>query len=84
MRATHSRRRQDVGLFTAGKETVSRSEQHAMEFAVLPAEIEQLADRTGYLSVVSQPGWMKIQFPVYDRPAVAAPFVSITQTMATA
>jgi len=84
VRITHSRSRHDVGLFTAGKETVSRSEQHAMEYAVLPAEIEQLADRTGYLKVVSHPGWIKIEFPVYDLPAVAEPFVPITQSVATA
>ncbi len=84
VRITHSRSRHDVGLFTAGKETVSRSEQHAMEYAVLPAEIEQLPDRTGYLKVVSHPGWMKIEFPVYELPAVAEPFVPITQAVATA
>jgi len=81
VRVTHSRSRHDVGLFTAGKESVSRSEQHAMEYAVLPAEIEQLADRTGYLKVVSHPGWMKIEFPVYDLPQGAEPFVPLAKTV---
>jgi hypothetical protein len=82
LRVTHSRNLHDVGLFTAGKETVSRSEQHAMGYAVLPAEIEQLADRTRYLKVVSHRGWMKIDFAIYDLPTVAEPFVPLTQAVA--
>ena len=53
------------------------SEQTATELAVMAAEIEQLPDRTGFLKFASQPGWMRVAFPVYQLPNVAVPFVPI-------
>jgi hypothetical protein len=41
----------------------------------MAAEIEQLADRTGFLKFASQPGWMRVAFPVYETDKIAAPFV---------
>ncbi|MDP9014742.1 MAG: type IV secretion system DNA-binding domain-containing protein [Pseudomonadota bacterium] len=59
--------------------TQGQSEQHASEPAVLASEIEQLPDRTGFLKLASQPAWMKVQFPYYDVPKVAEPFVGIDE-----
>ena len=44
------------------------SEQHLVEYAVLPSEIEQLPDRAGFLKFASQPVWMMVRFPVQDTP----------------
>jgi hypothetical protein len=63
------------GFFGQPRDTHGHSEQHATELAVMPAEIEQLADRSGYLKFTSQPAWMRVSFPYYDVPKVAEPFV---------
>ena len=47
------------------------------ELAVLSAEIEQLRDRAGLLKFASQPGWMRVAFPVYEIPQVDEPFCPI-------
>jgi type IV secretory pathway TraG/TraD family ATPase VirD4 len=44
-----------------GSRTVS--DQHVTEAAVLPSQIEQLPDLTGYLKVASTPSWQKVQLP---------------------
>lgn len=44
--------------------TLSTSEQTALEDAVLPAEIEQLPDRTGYLKFATLPEWQRITIPL--------------------
>jgi hypothetical protein len=41
----------------------------------MAAEIEQLADREGFLKLPSHPAWMKVRFPFYGLPKVAEPFV---------
>jgi type IV secretory pathway TraG/TraD family ATPase VirD4 len=38
------------------------SEQHVTEAAVMPSEIEQLPDFTGYLKTASSPAWLKVAF----------------------
>jgi type IV secretory pathway TraG/TraD family ATPase VirD4 len=38
------------------------SEQHVTEVAVMPSEIEQLPDFTGYLKHASAPAWLKVSF----------------------
>jgi type IV secretory pathway TraG/TraD family ATPase VirD4 len=38
------------------------SEQHVTEVAVMPSEIEQLPDFTGYLKHASAPAWLKVNF----------------------
>jgi type IV secretory pathway TraG/TraD family ATPase VirD4 len=57
------------------RDTEGHSEQTATELAVMAAEIEQLQDRTGFLKFASQPGWMRVAFPVYEIPKVAEPFL---------
>jgi type IV secretory pathway TraG/TraD family ATPase VirD4 len=54
---THSR---SGGLFDRPNRSVSESLQHVNEPAVLPAEIEQLPDLTGYLKTASSPAWRKV------------------------
>jgi type IV secretory pathway TraG/TraD family ATPase VirD4 len=56
------------------RDTEGHSEQTATELAVMAAEIEQLQDRTGFLKFASQPGWMRVAFPVYETEKIAAPF----------
>jgi hypothetical protein len=53
--------------------TLSTTEQTALEDAVLPAEIEQLPDRTGYLKFATLPEWQRIMFPVDSLPSGAQP-----------
>ena len=48
------------GFFDRPPPTHSRSLQHVIEPAVLPAEIEQLPDLTGYLKMASQATWLKV------------------------
>jgi type IV secretory pathway TraG/TraD family ATPase VirD4 len=40
----------------------STSEQHVTEAAVMPSEIEQLPDFTGYFKAASSPEWLKVAF----------------------
>ncbi|MGH8143196.1 MAG: type IV secretion system DNA-binding domain-containing protein, partial [Steroidobacteraceae bacterium] len=57
--------------FIIGHHSRTTSEQHLVEYAVLPSEIEQLPDRAGFLKFASQPAWMKVRFPVQDTPKSA-------------
>lgn len=61
--------------FGSDRDTEGHSEQTATELAVMSAEIEQLPDRTGFLKFASQPGWMRVTFPVYEIEKIAAPFL---------
>jgi type IV secretory pathway TraG/TraD family ATPase VirD4 len=40
----------------------SITEQHAIEPAVMPSELEQLPDLCGYLKTASSRGWLKVAF----------------------
>jgi type IV secretory pathway TraG/TraD family ATPase VirD4 len=62
------------GFFGNARDTHGQSEQTATEVAVMPAEIEQLPDRTGFLKFTSQAAWMKVTFPYFDVPKVAQAF----------
>ena len=62
IRPTLSRTRR-TGIFTDPHHSVSRSEQHVTESAVLAAEIEQLADLSEYLKFASNPAWLRVQLP---------------------
>jgi type IV secretory pathway TraG/TraD family ATPase VirD4 len=75
VRLARSVSRSSGPTFGTGRDTQGHSEQTATEFAVMAAEIEQLPDRTGFLKFASQPGWMRVGFPVYGNAKVAAPFV---------
>jgi type IV secretory pathway TraG/TraD family ATPase VirD4 len=50
------------------------TEQHAMEPAVMPSELEQLPDLCGYLKCASSPGWLKVAFD--NRPGARSRFLS--------
>ena len=43
------------------------SEQHVTEAAVLPSEIEQLPDLSGYLKFASSLRWQRVQIPLPRR-----------------
>ena len=47
---------------SGGRRTKNTSEQHVIEAAVLPSEIEQLADLCGYFKSASSPAWLKVSF----------------------
>lgn len=76
LRVVKSSSRSQSGLLRPSTSTQGSSEQHATEFAVMPAEIEQLADRSGFLKFPSQPAWLGVSFPYYDVPKVADAFVA--------
>ncbi len=75
VRLARSVSRSSGPAFGSSRDTRGHSEQTATELAVMAAEIEQLPDRTGFLKFASEPGWMRVAFPVYDTEKVAAPFV---------
>ena len=45
------------------KDSTTYSDQHVIEAAVLPSEIEQLPDLSGFLKFASQPHWRRVSFP---------------------
>lgn len=65
--------------FGSGRDAPAHSEQTATELVVLAAEIDPLPDRTGFLRFASQPGWMRVEFLVYETEKGSVPFVSIGQ-----
>jgi type IV secretory pathway TraG/TraD family ATPase VirD4 len=53
----------DGGWSSRGaRRSKNTSDQHVTEAAVLPSEIEQLPDFTGYLKTASSPAWLKVAF----------------------
>src|SRR6202011_2061232 len=53
-------RDREAAFSTRGaRRSLSITEQHAMEPAVMPSELEQLPDLCGYLKTASSPGWLK-------------------------
>jgi type IV secretory pathway TraG/TraD family ATPase VirD4 len=77
VRLTRSSSRSSGAALGSDRDTEGHSEHHSTEAAVLPSEIEQLPDRSGFLKIPSQPAWMRVSFPVYDIPKVAEPFVEV-------
>ena len=63
IRPTVSRTRKG-GFFAEPGHSVSRGEQHVTESAVLPAEVEQLPDLSGYLKFASHPAWLRIRLNI--------------------
>jgi type IV secretory pathway TraG/TraD family ATPase VirD4 len=55
--------------------TVTTSEQHATESAVMASEIEQLADGAGFIKFASDPEWIRVRFPDFTQAKVAPAFV---------
>jgi type IV secretory pathway TraG/TraD family ATPase VirD4 len=76
VRIANSASRSDSGFMSPSHGTHGTSEHHATESAVMPAEIEQLPDRSGFLKFPSQPAWIRVSFPYFDVPKVAEPFVA--------
>ena len=54
--------------------TTLQTRRH-LEKAVLPAELTQIPDRTGYLKLATREEWLKVSFDWVDYPIVAKPFV---------
>lgn len=63
VRRQTSRARDRNGLFSARgpRRSTHVSELHATEVAVMPSEIEQLPDLTGYLKTASSPHWRLVR-----------------------
>lgn len=57
LRTTESRSRSFGEMFGS----VSRSEHFSVEAAVLPSQVEQLPDLTGYLKYASDPTWQRVR-----------------------
>jgi type IV secretory pathway TraG/TraD family ATPase VirD4 len=55
--STVSRSRRLIELWGS----VTRSEHFSVEPAVLPSQVEQLPDLTGYLKYASEPGWQRVR-----------------------
>jgi len=64
IRPTISRTRRS-GIFVEPQHSISRGEQHVTEAAVLAAEIEQLADLSGYLKFASNPYWLRVRLKTH-------------------
>jgi type IV secretory pathway TraG/TraD family ATPase VirD4 len=62
LRTTVSRSRRPTEVLGA----VSHTQHFSVEPAVLPSQIEQLPDLTGYLKHASDPGWQRVQLCVKD------------------
>lgn len=60
--------------------TFSSNEERVVEQAVLASEIEQLADRSGFLKIASIPEWVRVEFPYKDVTKITEPFVRIKQS----
>jgi type IV secretory pathway TraG/TraD family ATPase VirD4 len=50
----------DGGFLSPRRYSKTQSFQHVTEYAVMPAELEQLPDLTGYLKPASRPHWLRI------------------------
>lgn len=55
--------------------TFNSNEERVVEQAVMASEIEQLADRSGFLKIASVPEWVRTEFPYKDVKKVAEAFV---------
>ncbi len=62
VRRQKSRGRDMQGLFSAGgaRRSTHVNEQYVTEAAVMPSELEQLPDLSGYLKAASSPAWLKV------------------------
>jgi type IV secretory pathway TraG/TraD family ATPase VirD4 len=60
----------------AGGGGKSESDQHAIEAAVLPSEMQNLAKLQGFLRLADAPAILRIRLKWVPRPAVAEPFIS--------
>src|SRR5215469_4064939 len=56
------RDRQSLFAIRGARRSTNVSEQHVIEMAVLPSQIEQLPDLTGYLKTASSRDWVLVRF----------------------
>jgi len=56
------------GFFINSHRSVSRGEKQVTEAAVLPAEIEQISDLSGYLKLASNLAWLKVRLSLICAP----------------
>jgi type IV secretory pathway TraG/TraD family ATPase VirD4 len=64
-RQTSRARDRESGFVTrGGRRSTSTSHHRVTEAAVLPSELEQLPDLSGYLKTASSPVWLKVKFGV--------------------
>jgi hypothetical protein len=64
-RQTSRARDRESGFVTrGGRRSTSTSHHRVTEPAVLPSELEQLPDLSGYLKTASSPVWLKVKFGV--------------------
>ena len=59
---------------TAGGGGKSESDQHAIEAAVLPSEIQNLPKLSGFLRLADAPSIVRVRLEPRDRPQVAVPY----------
>jgi type IV secretory pathway TraG/TraD family ATPase VirD4 len=57
---SRGRDRESIWTMRGSRRSTSISEQRMIEPAVMPSELEQLADLHGYLKLPSSPAWMRI------------------------
>lgn len=68
-RQTSRGRDRESALAARGSRRSSNvSDQHVTETAVMPSQLEQLPDLTGYLKTASSPTWLKVRFGRSRRP----------------
>ncbi|HET9389090.1 MAG TPA: type IV secretion system DNA-binding domain-containing protein [Steroidobacteraceae bacterium] len=56
-----NRDRDGLPIGRSSRRSHSTSEQHVLESAVMPSEIEQLPDLAGYLKTASSPAWRRVR-----------------------
>jgi type IV secretory pathway TraG/TraD family ATPase VirD4 len=59
--------RDGTSVFARRRRSTTESDQVVTEPAVLPAEIEQLPDLSGYAKLASNPLWYRVRFPTDAR-----------------
>lgn len=58
---TRGRDREGSGLFKGSRRSTNVSEQHFVEAAVMPSELEQLPDLSGFLKTASAREWRRVR-----------------------
>jgi len=64
VRRQTTRSRDRMGFFSNNglRRSTQISQQHVREAAIMPSELEQLPDLTGYLKTASSPAWIRVSF----------------------
>jgi Type IV secretion-system coupling protein DNA-binding domain len=58
---THGRDRDGALGLRGTRRSTQSSEQYATEAALMPSQLEQLPDLTGYLKLASSPSWQLVR-----------------------